>query len=567
VKIVRAILAPTTLIAPGRSFGTAGISLRGGAASDLTAFLSLVTGFLEKNPTATLGRIMPLPFNPSDAARASVSKDKSKDLTSGLNKDTEGGLNKDSKNGKKEESLALPQPERPLPTALAFPAKTPVAIGFPTPQPGLAGWGEQSSWSQNVNTGGSAQHPEIALHPLVTALPALPAVAGVVAFALRLSPSSPDTINTLYAVIPAMPLAVGSSARVASLELAQTALPASKEAIASSIPLCTEVGPKPPPERAERTSGPLPISNPASVPKNTEDPSARSWPLSPPQSPENIAPALPPNSSVTAGTTPTSEPSVVAAVPAYPPVHQAGAAGKTDNILAITRRLPAPSPEVESGMSPTEPKQAKVEPSAKPGFQEPPRSDRHVEASGKALAVLAWPSDAGGAPDTRSTPGTDAGPAPADDSAAPKVASEPEIKVGIAPPVTRQISLNLSTNDSTQVNIGFTERAGKVLVAVRTPDHELAQSLRTDLGNLVGRLEAKGFKTETWTPALSHAAEGTPAQFSNSNTGFNQPQHSGPGSGGGQQRQGQNGSTQRQKARWAAQLKKTISADEDRSER
>ena len=154
MKIARAIPAPTTLIAPGRSFGTADPSRRGGAASDLTAFLSLVTGFLEKNPTATLGRIMPLPYNPSDAARASVSKDKSKDLTSGLNKDTEGGLikeptgglNKDSKNGKKEESLALPQPARPLPIALAFPAKMPVALGFPTPQPGLAGWGEQSSW-------------------------------------------------------------------------------------------------------------------------------------------------------------------------------------------------------------------------------------------------------------------------------------------------------------------------------------------------------------------------------------------------------------------------------------
>jgi hypothetical protein len=265
VKISRAIPAPTTLIAPGRSFGTAGISLLGGAASDLTAFLSLVTGFLEKNPTATLGRIMPLPFNPSDAAGASVSKDKSKDLTSGLNKDTEGGLNKeptggvnkDSKNHKKEESLAMPQPARPLPTALAFPAKTPVAIGFPTPQPGLAGWGEQFSWSQNGNTGGSAQHPEIALHPLVTALPALPAVAGVVAFALRLSPSSSETINTLQAVIPAMPLA-GSSARVPSLELAQTALAASKESIARSTPVSTEVGPKPPPEAepwTERSSG------------------------------------------------------------------------------------------------------------------------------------------------------------------------------------------------------------------------------------------------------------------------------------------------------------------------
>jgi hypothetical protein len=125
--------------------------------------------------------------------------------------------------------------------------------------------------------------------------------------------------------------------------------------------------------------------------------------------------------------------------------------------------------------------------------------------------------------------------------------------------------LNLSTDDSTQVNIGFTERAGKVLVAVRTPDHELAQALRTDLSDLVGRLESKGFKTETSTPSLAHQ-EGVPVQSSNSNSGSNQPQHPGPGNGGGQQRQRQNGSTQRQKARWAAQLKEKTSANEPRSE-
>ena len=216
-------------------------------------------------------------------------------------------------------------------------------------------------------------------------------------------------------------------------------------------------------------------------------------------------------------------------------------------------------------MAQPKPNVAKVEPAAKPEFQEFRLSDGHVEASGKALAVPAWPSDAGGAPDTRGAPDMGAGSAPAGDSAALNVASEPEIKTGLAPPITRQISFNLSTDDSTQVNIGFTERAGKVLVAVRTTDHELTQSLRTDLGDLVGRLEGKGFKTETWIPAVAHQ-EAVPLQSSNSNTGFNQPLHSGPGNGGGQQRQGQNNSTQRQKERWAAQLDETISADEARSE-
>jgi hypothetical protein len=557
--------------------------------NDLTSALNEDTKRgLNKEPTGALNKDTKGGFNkkPTSVLNKDTQGGLNKEPTGGLgglDKDSTGSLNKDSKNHNKEES-ALPQPARPLPTALPFPAKTPVALEFPTSQPDLAGGGEQFIPSQNGNSGGPAQHPEIAPHPFVTALPALPAVAGVVAFALRLTSSSSETIKTLPAVIPATPLAVGSSARVPSLELAQTALPAAKESVSSSTPLCTEVGPKPPPEdqprlsapiaapvgngvRAERTSEPLPISNPAPVPKNTEDPMAWSWPPSPQRSTENIAVVLPQKSSETAGPTPKSEPSVVAAVPAYSPVHQTGAVAKTDNIPDIPRRLPGPSSAVESGMSRTGPKEAKVEPAATSEFKEFRQSDSHIAGSGQALAVPAWPSDAGGAPDTRIAPETGAGSATADDSGAPKVASEPEIKMGVAPPITRQISLNLSSNDSTQVNIGFTERAGKVLVAVRTPDTDLAQSLRTDLGDLVGRLEAKGFKTETWTPALAHAAEAAPSQFSNSNAGFNQPQHSGPGSGGGQQRQGQNGPTQRQKARWAAQLKETISADENRSEK
>jgi hypothetical protein len=124
--------------------------------------------------------------------------------------------------------------------------------------------------------------------------------------------------------------------------------------------------------------------------------------------------------------------------------------------------------------------------------------------------------------------------------------------------------LNLSTDDSTQVHIGLTERAGQVLVAVRTPDHELAQSLQTNLGDLIGRLDGKGIKTESWIPAVARQDAALP-QSSNSNTSSNQPQ-SGPWYGSGQQRQGQNSSNRRQKARWATQLQETISTDEARSQ-
>lgn len=64
----------------------------------------------------------------------------------------------------------------------------------------------------------------------------------------------------------------------------------------------------------------------------------------------------------------------------------------------------------------------------------------------------------------------------------------------------REISLRLGSPDSAKVDVQLAQRAGKVQVAVHTSDQDLAKSLQTNLGELVGRLEEKGFKTEAWTP-------------------------------------------------------------------
>ena len=125
--------------------------------------------------------------------------------------------------------------------------------------------------------------------------------------------------------------------------------------------------------------------------------------------------------------------------------------------------------------------------------------------------------------------------------------------------------MKLSADDSTRVNIDLTARAGKVLVAVRTPDHQLAQSLQTGLADLVGRLESKGFKTETWVPAVAHAAL-TSSRSSTSNGGSSQGENSGAGHGDAEQRSGQNGTNQRQRARWSEQIQETMSSKETRSE-
>ncbi len=94
----------------------------------------------------------------------------------------------------------------------------------------------------------------------------------------------------------------------------------------------------------------------------------------------------------------------------------------------------------------------------------------------------------------RASPRTE--PAPAD-------SLEIESNLSLRPQPIHEISLQLGENSSNQVDIQVVERAGKVQVAVRTTDQELTKSLQTNLGELVGRMEEKGYKTETWIPAAT----------------------------------------------------------------
>jgi hypothetical protein len=145
-------------------------------------------------------------------------------------------------------------------------------------------------------------------------------------------------------------------------------------------------------------------------------------------------------------------------------------------------------------------------------------------------------------------------------------ANEIEVSSGSQLQPARQISLLLTGEDATKISVDVSDRGGKVQIAVRSSDPELTRSLRTDLGDLVGRLESRGFKTEAWAPtALRHTSAGAPEQPS-SNNGSGQARDSGSGANQRQGRQGQNGSNQRQQARWMAQLNETISKDETRTE-
>ncbi len=107
------------------------------------------------------------------------------------------------------------------------------------------------------------------------------------------------------------------------------------------------------------------------------------------------------------------------------------------------------------------------------------------------------------------------------------------------------------------------ERGGHVQVAVRTPDQELTKALQTNLGELVGHLEQKGYKTETWVPeAQPHTTATLTEPASSSGHSQDQSGNSGSWDGGQQQRQAQQESGRRQQAHWISQVEQTLDGED-----
>jgi flagellar hook-length control protein FliK len=131
----------------------------------------------------------------------------------------------------------------------------------------------------------------------------------------------------------------------------------------------------------------------------------------------------------------------------------------------------------------------------------------------------------------------------------------------------REISLRLGDTASNSVDIQMVERAGHVQVAVRTPDQELTTSLQANLGELVGRLEQKGYKTETWVPAATlHPTAVLTESAGSSGHSQDQPGHSSSWDGGQHQRQEQQESGRRQQARWMTQVEQTLNGEDTGTE-
>ena len=209
----------------------------------------------------------------------------------------------------------------------------------------------------------------------------------------------------------------------------------------------------------------------------------------------------------------------------------------------------------ESGASETQTNAPENRPVKKPD-----ETDHRGEAGSKPISGasegLARHSDVAAPPRASANQPT-ADPAPT-----AKVEQQPEINNLIPPQPTRQISLKLGSADSASVDVQLRERAGRVQVAVRTQDHDLAKSLQTDLGDLVGRLENKGFKAESWIPAATHhnAPGAEPGSAGGQNS---EQQHSSSWDGQQQQQQHHGGQEpdRRQQPRWMAQLDETVTTE------
>jgi hypothetical protein len=145
--------------------------------------------------------------------------------------------------------------------------------------------------------------------------------------------------------------------------------------------------------------------------------------------------------------------------------------------------------------------------------------------------------------------------------ARPSLETEPTLP--LRPQPIREISLRLIDDASSKVEIQVLERGGNLHVAVRTPDQELTKSLQTNLGELVGRFETKGYRTETWIPAASlHAGPQLTETTSNSGHSQDQSEHAGSWSGQRQQ-QNQHESDRRQHPRWMASVEEMF--DEEKA--
>ncbi|MEN6600887.1 MAG: hypothetical protein ABFD86_00620 [Bryobacteraceae bacterium] len=225
-----------------------------------------------------------------------------------------------------------------------------------------------------------------------------------------------------------------------------------------------------------------------------------------------------------------------------------------------------PVTRTDSGMEDA-PKQDKVRATASEN-PNAPRQD-HPAAS-TVRSVESVPASTGVTPHARPVLSTDARPA-AVTTTDPLPRTEIVERINVnrvdaaQPRTARDIVVQIPADNSNKVEVQVAERGGEVRVAVRTADAALNQSLRTELGSLVARLETAGYRAdsitspESFVSSSSQARQDPSSSEQNASRGFSgQGQESSHQQGGsGQQRQGEHPD------RWAEQFARSLTPDQD----
>ena len=257
--------------------------------------------------------------------------------------------------------------------------------------------------------------------------------------------------------------------------------------------------------------------------------------LGPPKPPDPkviLTPSLPPAETQPSPVVAASQP--VLSAPVTPPQN-----GDSALALPIKTAQPPPQPQVAAiPVAPIVPARQEAAPQSgshssdggAPGKDTSRRLQPQPAADTKSFRPAAPTSDPvitvsrEAPPPMRNPTPVAAPPAPAapppPEPAAPMTASIPVERVSVplaAPhppsPVT-DVSLNMrvpraDASGDDRVAIRMLQRGSEIHVSVRTPDTQLAQSLRQDLGKLTTGLDQGGFHTETWRPAAANAAAQT----------------------------------------------------------
>lgn len=378
-------------------------------------------------------------------------------------------------------SASISPADRPLPLEPVLP----VSAFSPSPGPGALNAPSPASYGADTATAPPAATPSSGAPvaalghagPAARLAGAAPAAGappretprGELAVAIEATQKPPaGALEASRAPLPSKPPEASAQASAAGARPVSEALPESPTA---QLPLPGPAGAESPPaalQRAVEASGDRPFRPHTATMK--------------------VRPQAPPEAFAAKGT------------PAGTPLARAGEAeGESSPEPAGRPARPVRAPEVAN---PAHGRIRQVRPAGAPRATgiEAARPARASAAADKPAEGLPMPGPghlrtaSGPAGLSNAFPGSAAGPEPAQ-----VVAGEAPLRTAPAAPA-RRIELRLARPNADILTVEVAERRGRIELAVRTPDRELAASLGEQAAEMVRRLEAAGFRAHVFTP-------------------------------------------------------------------